>query len=395
MSVKTAEAAAAAKVFIETYYNNLLSDSQPPRNLRLTRALSSNSGRSEKRPSDKYEVIRILGKGSFGVVKLVKEKPLSMIAQISCHDHARMNGVSHTMASPGSHDCSTVRNQLYAMKVIRKADMVRNCQEGHIRAERDFLVASGQSRWVVPLVASFQEHDHLYLVMEYQMGGDFLSLLMREDILKEEHARNWLAQMVLCLEAAHKMKWIHRDVKPDNFLISKSGHLKISDFGLSFDGHWSHHQQYYNDTRESLVDLLGIRVTGDQKDMDDDTRQQATQNQANATCGINGFSNGVSNGTNRTYCRAEGDLLLDKLNTTGNRRLAKSVVGTTQYMAPEVAKGDYYDGRCDWWSIGIILYEVRCIVFLWSENVADQHSAFMERHHSIAVTETRQRQRLS
>src|SRR5438552_745027 len=84
--------------------------------------------------------------------------------------------------------------EVYAMKVIRKSDMLRNSQEGHV------------------------------------------------------------------------LRWIHLDVKPDNFLISPSGHLKISDFGLSFDGHWSHDQSYYKNHRYSLLNKLGITVDGDSID---------------------------------------------------------------------------------------------------------------------------------
>jgi len=75
------------------------------------------------------------------------------------------------------------------MKVIRKSDMLRAAQEGHLRAERDFLVAAEGSRWVVPLIASFQDNTNLYLVMEYMIGGDFLGLLLREDVLEESHAK--------------------------------------------------------------------------------------------------------------------------------------------------------------------------------------------------------------
>ena len=69
--------------------------------------------------------------------------------------------------------------------------------------------------------------------------------------------------MILCVDEAHKMKWIHRDIKPDNFLISASGHLKISDFGLAFDGHWSHSQAYYSNHRHYLLDKLGIKIVAD------------------------------------------------------------------------------------------------------------------------------------
>lgn len=358
-------------------------------NLRLARALSSKSGKRGKRPTDHYEVVRVLGKGSFGVVRLVREKPHRLMLQSPTDERGPMNEVE--LAEEIRHrnqygGLSMAQRQVYAMKVIRKSDMLRNSQEGHIRAERDFLIASSHSRWVVPLIASFQDHNHLYLVMEYMVGGDFLGLLLREDILPELVARWYVAEMILCVEEAHKMKWVHRDVKPDNFLISASGHLKISDFGLAFDGHWSHHQQYYNSTRESLVDLLGIPVTGDQKDVEDEMQHQAAQNQAKAAYGTTATQHSLGSDRHGTPYRPEGDFVLDKLNSTGKRRLAKSIVGTSQYMAPEVIQGEYYDGRCDWWSIGIILYEVGFATTLHYENLTDNFSASMDQRRSTVRT---------
>lgn len=118
----------------------------------------------------------------------------------------------------------------------------------------------------MPLVASFQDVANLYLVMEYMPGGDFLGLLIRENILDEAVTRFYIAEMILCVEEAHALQYIHRDIKPDNFLISASGHLKISDFGLAFDGHWSHDSKYYSSTRYSLLQNLGIYVAGDEQD---------------------------------------------------------------------------------------------------------------------------------
>lgn len=122
----------------------------------------------------------------------------------------------------------------------------------------------------MPLIASFQDNTNLYLVMEYMIGGDFLGLLLRFDVLEESTAKWYVAQIILCIEEAHKMKWIHRDIKPDNFLISASGHLKISDFGLAFDGHWSHSQLYYTNQRENLLERVGIEVAGDELDVAQD-----------------------------------------------------------------------------------------------------------------------------
>jgi protein-serine/threonine kinase len=394
VSIATVERAAAAKIFLETFYAKLYSAQESPRalrrrslemvlstsplstyereeerlrflqseseHIRMTRALKTKG----TRPKDKlctanYEVTRILGKGSFGVVKLVRDKLHESDGAVPCSVETRKTRRGSRL------NLSELKNQVYAMTIIRKSEMLRNSQEGHLRAERDFLVASANSRWVVPLIASFQDANNLYLVMEYMVGGDFLGLLLREDVLPEGAARWYIAQMILCVEEAHKMKWIHRDVKPDNFLISPSGHLKISDFGLAFDGHWAHHQQYYNTTRDSLIKKLGIEVRGDAEDIEKDLEKSNARNVANV---VNGRPYGYapeSNGVT-TVSRPEGDLVIDRLDNLWKRRLAKSVVGTSQYMAPEVIRGDLYDGRCDWWSIGIILYEVCYISCFYS-----------------------------
>ncbi|KAI9832817.1 MAG: hypothetical protein M1826_000983 [Phylliscum demangeonii] len=238
------------------------------------------------------------------------------------------------------------------MKVIRKSDMLRNCQEGHLKAERDVLVASEGSRWIVPLVASFQDATNLYLVMDYMLGGDFLGLLIREHTLDEDVTKWYMAEMVLCVEEAHALNWIHRDVKPDNFLISASGHLKISDFGLAFDGHWSHDQSYIQHQRYSLLDKLGVEVRGDNAD-----RKQTKPFAAPPKAADVGMRRHELSLTAWAEEGAGGEGILDWRNRTGIREMAKSTVGTSQYMAPEVIRGEPYDGRCDWWSIGIILYE--------------------------------------
>lgn len=82
------------------------------------------------------------------------------------------------------------------------------------------------------LKASFKDENYLYLVMEYLPGGDFMTLLMKKDILSEKEAKFYMAEMVLAVESVHKMNYIHRDLKPDNILIDQNGHIKLSDFGL-------------------------------------------------------------------------------------------------------------------------------------------------------------------
>lgn len=410
-TVVTVETTANAKIFFETHFNSLLAGHASPRSIRrndLELRLESQSISEEQRRQERsawaayesehlrqsrvlksktngvskgsgsgvavagYEVVRILGKGSFGVVRLVREKDdtdpapgtLPAISMLKQSPREELNSLritaiealKSTLDGPrSSHRRGPrySRKEVYAMKVIRKSDMLRNCQEGHLRAERDFLVASEKSKWVVPLISSFQDSTNLYLVMEYMVGGDFLGLLFRKDILKERHARWYIAEMVLCVEEAHRLRWIHRDVKPDNFLISASGHLKISDFGLAFDGHWAHDQRYFKNHRQSLMEKLGIEVKGDPQDKEEDALKEVKTNLADVLTGRRGRHEKP-----QVDGPSEHESILQWRNRHGKRRWAGSVVGTSQYMAPEVIRGDPYDGRCDWWSIGIILYEV-------------------------------------
>jgi serine/threonine protein kinase len=393
-SIDTIENAAAAKVFFESHFAQLLAGKSTPRSMRrrrMERKLFSLSMPNEQRQEQRrawyvsenyhlrqtrvmksgtllrqsikgvhvsnYEIVRVLGKGSFGVVRLVREKS-DQDKPESTGAICAMENVDGSSLRGFEQPPSPVRKtrQVFAMKVIRKSDMLRNSQEGHMRAERDFLVASENSRWVVPLMAAFQDNTNLYLVMEYMVGGDFLGLLLREDILDENVAKWYLAEMILCIEEAHRMNWIHRDVKPDNFLITTSGHLKISDFGLAFDGHWTHNQTYYNEHRHELLRDLNLHVQGDDQDVEEERERQTA-------CKTLEMINGKATTRGTSDPRQEGanGPIIDWLDRTQRRQFAKSVVGTSQYMAPEVIRGENYDGRCDWWSIGIILYEVSAV----------------------------------
>ncbi|KAJ5776577.1 uncharacterized protein N7511_001588 [Penicillium nucicola] len=393
-SVKTVEATSIAKVYLELYFNSIFQnkDLRQERQLELEHYIYTYDLTAEERMVTRhnwvlrenvylrqcrvlksnryctqnaisiagYRSIKVLGKGSFGVVRLVRpdhpdlngsgdEYPLNPADSNSPAKQTPFGVLKSAMegAKKGRRRYMTgEKKEVYAMKVIKKTEMIQNCQEGHIRAERDFLVASESSRWVVPLITSFQDANNLYLVMDYMVGGDFLGLLIRRDTLREDWTRFYVAEMILCIEEAHKLCWIHRDVKPDNFLISASGHLKISDFGLAFNGHWSHDQAYYNSQRYSLLEKLGIEVKGDAEDQ----KESLEANDLPADVQLYALDD-------YSVQQTPSSGLLDWRDNKGRRRFAKSVVGTSQYMAPEVIRGEMYDGRCDWWSLGIILYE--------------------------------------
>lgn len=231
-SIATVENAAAAKCALETFHSILMEPNSPRsirrkkfeqrmgdigmphedrvrareqwlkaesdhlRQMRVLKATSMMRRNMKGISIAGYDTIRVLGKGSFGVVRLVTERGPKSVENgtKTDNDDSIQKKSSGKLATP---DGTAKRNisagqplrDVYAMKVIRKSEMLRACQEGHLRAERDFLVASEGSRWVVPLIASFQDNTNLYLVMEYMIGGDFLGLLLREDVLEEEVAR--------------------------------------------------------------------------------------------------------------------------------------------------------------------------------------------------------------
>jgi serine/threonine protein kinase len=138
---------------------------------------------------------------------------------------------------------------LYAIKVLRKVDMIRKKQVDRIKIERDIMAMTSMDRglpsahadrigyWENPFVVnfyySFQSKRHLYMVMEYMPGGDMYSLLKAMNYLDEDMTRFYAAEIVQALEYLHERGITHRDLKPDNLLIGRNGHIKLTDFGLS------------------------------------------------------------------------------------------------------------------------------------------------------------------
>ncbi|XP_040283255.1 rho-associated protein kinase 2 isoform X4 [Bufo bufo] len=146
--------------------------------------------------AEDYDIVKVIGRGAFGEVQLVRHKSTQKV---------------------------------YAMKLLSKFEMIKRSDSAFFWEERD-IMAFANSPWVVQLYCAFQDEKSLYMVMEYMPGGDLVNLMSNYD-MPEKWAKFYTAEVVLALDAIHSMGLIHRDVKPDNMLLDKNGHLKLADFG--------------------------------------------------------------------------------------------------------------------------------------------------------------------
>ncbi|XP_058844158.1 serine/threonine-protein kinase MRCK beta-like isoform X10 [Acipenser ruthenus] len=147
---------------------------------------------------DDFEMLKVIGRGAFGEVAVVKMKNTERV---------------------------------YAMKILNKWEMLKRAETACFREERNVLV-NGDCQWITTLHYAFQDDNYLYLVMDYYVGGDLLTLLSKfEDRLPEDMAKFYLAEMVLAIHSIHQHHYVHRDIKPDNVLLDMNGHIRLADFG--------------------------------------------------------------------------------------------------------------------------------------------------------------------
>ncbi|XP_042357331.1 rho-associated protein kinase 2 isoform X1 [Plectropomus leopardus] len=146
--------------------------------------------------SEDFDRVKVIGRGAFGEVQLVRHK---------------------------------ASQKVYAMKLLSKFEMIKRSDSAFFWEERD-IMAFANSPWVVQLCCAFQDEHYLYMVMEYMPGGDLVNLTSTYDV-PEKWAKFYTAEVVMALDAIHSMGFIHRDVKPDNMLLDRLGHLKLADFG--------------------------------------------------------------------------------------------------------------------------------------------------------------------
>ncbi|KAJ3792755.1 kinase-like domain-containing protein [Lentinula aff. detonsa] len=202
--------------------------------------------RNETLTIEAFDLLKVIGKGSFGKVMQVRKKDTQRI---------------------------------YALKTIRKAHIAQRPGEiTHILAERTVL-ALVNCPFIVPLKFSFQNPDKLYLVMSFVNGGELFYHLQREGKFDQDRSRFYAAELLIALEHLHGFNVVYRDLKPENILLDYTGHIALCDFGL---------------------------------------------------CKLNMSETEKTN----TFC------------------------GTPEYIAPELLESQGYTKTVDWWTLGVLLYEM-------------------------------------
>lgn len=195
-------------------------------------------------------------------------------------------------------------SKLYAMKVLSKKEMIERKKIKRALTEQEIL-ATANHPFIVTLYHSFQSEGYLYFCMEYCSGGEFFRALQTRPgrCLSEDGSRFYAAEVVAALEYLHLMGFIYRDLKPENILLHQSGHIMLSDFDLA----------------KQSAELGGMPSM------------------------VHSETNGVP--------------LVDTMSCTANFR-TNSFVGTEEYIAPEVIAAQGHTAAVDWWTLGILIYEM-------------------------------------
>lgn len=230
-----------------------------------------------------FEKIKIIGKGAFGKVVLCRKKDNN--------------------------------KKMYAVKVMKKHGLTPE-DIPRLLAERDML-AIAQNPFVVKLYYAWQNSENLYLAMDFLQGGDLMGLLIDKDIFSAEATQFYIGEITLAIESVHKHGYVHRDLKPDNILLDKYGHIRLTDFGLA----------------KQLTTKPRARV-------DHSHLSPMPVPKSNLLTVEPSF-------VSSKRCNRKKDAKI----------LAHSMVGTPNYMAPEIFTHVGYDDKCDFWAIGCIMYE--------------------------------------
>lgn len=236
---------------------------------------------------------------------------------------------------------------MFAIKIMDKEKMKEKGVTEQVMNERNILNQIDND-YVVRGVYTFQTRRFLYIVMEYMKGGDFANLLEGIGAFDEGAAKYYLAQLILAVDYLHSKQIIHRDLKPDNILVDGEGKIKLTDFGLS-EINMNTYKKKYEESKQPTSNQL---IASDSDDSDEPLDLQSL------------FIQKVSSEDQRLKAHSNKLKLKQDLNKISNNNVVanlkpvqKKILGTPDYIAPEVLEGKEVTRQVDWWAIGVISYE--------------------------------------
>ncbi|TPX39165.1 hypothetical protein SeMB42_g06430 [Synchytrium endobioticum] len=268
---------------------------------------SDKDRRKQKIPSIRdFEILKPISRGAFGKVYLARKK---------------------------------TTQDLYAIKILKKEDMIRKNMVAHVLAERKVLALS-KNPYVVKLYYAFQSREYLYLVMEYLIGGDLSTLLSAFGTFDEDTARMYAGEVTLALEYLHANGITHRDLKPDNMLINQEGHIKLTDFGLARITVQDKESSLNADSPEEVLNNLSQLNTLTRRTINRRGVDEAATTQDDARIS--------TSPDNTAHLRRHSRRV---------RHDSKPLLGTPDYLAPELLLGLGHGSAVDWWALGICIFE--------------------------------------
>eukprot|EP01117_Protostelium_nocturnum_P015941 TRINITY_DN6213_c0_g1_i1.p1 TRINITY_DN6213_c0_g1~~TRINITY_DN6213_c0_g1_i1.p1 ORF type:complete len:1371 (-),score=496.08 TRINITY_DN6213_c0_g1_i1:61-4173(-) len=303
VSEKTREKVERMQHYIEEYYWELFSYlyTRQKRKLKLDETIAESSDRNQ------FEVANIARTAMIRETMLLRSRRLC--GRLS--DYQLIKRIGKGAYGEVFLAVKANTNEPLALKKLSKQNLRLKNQIAHVKTEQDVLVADTSSQWLVHLLYTFEDSEYIYFAMEFIPGGDLRAFLEKKESLEEHEAQFYMAEMLLAVDALHRLGYIHRDLKPDNFLINRDGHLKLADFGLSKKGVVESYREPFKGQMPTAKLFTASTVTRRKKYQDNNRRQKAY-----------------------------------------------SMVGSPDYMAIELLRGKGYEFDCDWWSLGCILFEM-------------------------------------